>query len=124
MLNKDKLLKRIRSYPKDKLASRVYDLETQLADLNRDHDKAVKYLRLALRRINPNRRKLSLIDEFYFLYGRYLKNSTHEKATHALLKDPIWLMLCKLDPMLARMTTPKSMMNKYNSQKKVKSRKK
>ena len=33
MLNKDKLLKQIRSYPKDKLASRVYDLETQLADL-------------------------------------------------------------------------------------------
>ena len=87
MLSKDKLLKRIRSYPKDKLASRVYDLETQLVDLNRDHDKAVKYLRLALRRINPDRRKLSLIDDFYFLYLRYLKNSTHEN-THALLKDP------------------------------------
>ena len=60
-LNKDKILKELKSYPKDKLASRVYDLETQLADLNRNHDKAVKYLRLALRRINPDRRKLSLI---------------------------------------------------------------
>jgi len=124
MLNKDKLLKKIKRYPKDKLASRVYDLEAQLAELNRDHDKAVKYLKLALRRINPDKRKLSLIDEFYYLYRGYLKNSTHEKATQALLKDPIWMMLCKLDPMLARMTTPKSMMNKYNSQKKVKSRKK
>ena len=56
MLSKDKLLKIIRSYPKDKLASRVYDLETQLVDLNRDHD-VVKYLRLALRRINPDRKK-------------------------------------------------------------------
>ena len=124
MLSKHKLLKKIRRYPKDKLASRVYDLEKQLAILNRDHDKAVKYLKLALRRINPDRRKLSLIDEFYYLYGKYLKNSTHEKATQAILKDPIWMMLCKLDPMLARMTTPKSMMNKYNTQKKVKSRKK
>ena len=123
-MSKDKLLKRIRSYPKDKLASRVYDLETQLANLNRDHDKAVKYLKHALRRINPDKRKLSLIDEFYYLYGRYLKHNTHKKATQALLKDPIWMMLCKLDPMLARMTTPKSMMNKYNLQKKVKSRKK
>ena len=124
MLSKDNLIKKIRSYPKDKLASRVYDLECQLADLNQDHDKAVKYLKLALRRINPDRRKLSLINEFYSLYGEYLKNNTHEKATQALLKDPIWMMLCKLDPMLARMTTPKSMMNKYNLQKKVKSRKK
>lgn len=124
MLIKDKLIKKIRSYPKDKLASRVYDLESQLADLNQDHDKAVKYLKLALRRINPDRRKLSLINEFYSLYGEYLKHNTHEKATQALLKDPIWMMLCKLDPMLARMTTPKSMMNKYNVQKKVKSRKK
>lgn len=124
MLNKDKLLKKIRRYPKDKLASRVYDLEAQLAELNRDHDKAVKYLKLALRRINPDKRKLSLIDEFYYLYGRYLKNSTHEKANQSLLKDPIWKMLCNLDPMLARMKTPKSMMNKYNTQKKVKTRKK
>ena len=121
---KDKLLKKIRSYPKDELASRVYDLESQLADLNRNHEKAVKYLKFALRRINPDRRKLSLINEFYFLYGRYLKNSTHEKATRALLNDPIWTMLCKLDPMLARMTTSKTMMNKYNASKKGKTQKK
>lgn len=121
---KDKFLKTIRSYPKTKLANRVYELENELANLNRNHDKAVKYLKLALRRINPDRRKLSLINEFYSLYSGYLKNNTHETATQTLLKDPIWKILCKLDPMLARMTTSKSMMNKYNAQKKVKSRKK
>jgi hypothetical protein len=123
-LSKFTIIKEIRSYPKTKLATRVYELEKELANLNRDHNKAIKYLKLALHRINPDRRKLSLINEFYPLYGRYLKNNTHEKATQAILKDPIWLMLCKLDPMLARMTTPKSMMNKYNAPKKVKSQKK
>lgn len=117
-MKKDKIIKELTKYPKNELVSRILDLETKLASIAHDHQKAIKYLKLSLRRIDPDRRKLSLINEFYYLYDRYLKNSTHEKASQKLLKDPIWAVLCKLDPMLARLKTTRSMMKKYSLQKK------
>lgn len=121
---KKKLLKEINSYPKKNLAERVLELETILSQLRRDHNKLTNYLKYSLRRLDPDKRKSGLIDEFYHLYKKYLKGKTHEQAKQILLSDPVWLFLCKLDPMLGRLKSTKAMMNKFNYLQKVKTRKK
>ena len=62
-MKKDKIIKELTKYPKNELVSRILDLETKLASIAHDHQKAIKYLKLSLRRIDPDRRKLSLINE-------------------------------------------------------------
>jgi hypothetical protein len=121
---KKKLLKELNNYPKKSLVERVLELETQLSQIKSNHKKATTYLKYALRRLNPNKKKIGLQGEFVFLYQKLLKGKTHDQAAQQLLSDPVWLFLCQLDPMLARLKSTKAIMNKFNRLKKVKSQKK
>ena len=98
-------------------------LESELIHLRKNYDKALRYMPIALRRIDPNKLKQSLRDDFYKLYKDHLRNTTHQKATESILQDRLWQMICKLDPALSRLKTPKAFKEKFNSLKKVKTEK-
>ena len=98
-------------------------LESELIHLRKNYDKALRYMPIALRRINPNKLKQSLTDDFYRLYKDHLRNTTHQKATESILQDRLWQMICKLDPALSRLKTPKAFKEKFNSLKKIKTEK-
>tara|TARA_X000000950_G_C13489433_1_gene487158 strand:+ start:44 stop:406 length:363 start_codon:yes stop_codon:yes gene_type:complete len=98
-------------------------LESELIRLRKNYDKALRYMPIALRRADPNKLKQNLKDDFYRLYKDHFKNKTHQKATESILQDKLWHMLCKLDPALSRLKTPKAFKEKFNSIKKVKTEK-
>jgi len=100
------------------LLERTLELEAELIKLRKNYSRAIKYMRIALRRIDPNKVRQQLNKEFYELYKSYYHKSTHQKATEQLLQDPSWHLYCKLDPMLARLKTPKAFKEKFNSLKK------
>lgn len=98
-------------------------LESELIHLRKNYDKALRYMPIALRRTDPNKLKQSLTDDFYRLYKDHLRNTTHQKATESILQDRLWQMICKLDPALSRLKTPKAFKEKFNSLKKIKTEK-
>ena len=105
------------------LLEHTLKLESELIHLRKNYDKALRYMPIALRRIDPNKLKQSLTDDFYRLYKEHLRNTTHQKATESILQDRLWKMICKLDPALSRLKTPKAFKEKFNSLKKVKTEK-
>ena len=110
--------KELLSYEKKNLVNRILETEKNLIHLRHEYKKAIHYMNLALRKINPNKIKISLHKEFYKLYLSYYKHNTHEGSTRLILKDPVWILLCKIDPMLARLKTPKAFKEKFNLLKK------
>jgi hypothetical protein len=105
------------------LLEHTLKLESELIHLRKNYDKALRYMPIALRRTDPNKLKQSLTDDFYRLYKDHLRNTTHQKATESILQDRLWQMICKLDPALSRLKTPKAFKEKYNSLKKIKAEK-
>ena len=105
------------------LLKHTLKLESELIHLRKNYDKALRYMPIALRTTDPNKLKQSLIDDFYRLYKDHLRNTTHQKATESILQDRLWQMICKLDPALSRLKTPKAFKEKFNSLKKVKTEK-
>ena len=105
------------------LLEHTLKLESELIHLRKNYDKALRYMPIALRRTDPNKLKQSLTDDFYRLYKDHLRNTTHQKATENILQDKLWHMICKLDPALSRLKTPKAFKEKFNSLKKVKTEK-
>ena len=98
-------------------------LESELIFLRKNYEKALRFMPLALKRLDPDKLKESLKNDFYMLYDDHLKNNTHQKTTENILQDKLWHMICKLDPALSRLKTPKAFKEKFNSLKKVKTEK-
>jgi len=109
--------------PRD-LLKRIYQLEEEkkklLSQLQkrpslRNYKVAIKYAVYLLKRIDPNKRKTTnLNQEFIKLYEFHFFGSTHEKAVERIKKDLKWKFLCKADPMLGRLKAVDSFKKKYN----------
>jgi len=110
--NPRELAKYIDSLQKENLD---LQLKLQRRPTNRNYKIATDYVVYLLKRLNPNKRKTTnLNQEFVKLYELYFFGSTHEKAVERIKKDLKWKFLCKADPMLGRLKAVDSFKKKYN----------